>query len=57
MTSLSYKYIGSLYLNILYHKHPFPLGPLKYTYICYYIALYDSFNATHWDPLYFDNSG
>ena len=48
MTSLSYRHKGSLYLSILYFscKYPFPLGSLKYTYICYSIALYDSLILT-----------
>ena len=58
MTSLSYRHIGSLYLSILNFscKYPFPLGSLKYTYICYSITLYDSLTPTLGSP-YFEDPG
>ena len=46
--------LGPLYLSILFHIYSFPLGSLKYTYICYSIALYDSFILTLRSPSFKD---
>ena len=52
MTTMSYQYIGSLSMSILYCKCLFSLGSLKYMDICYSIALYDLLFSYSWIPLF-----